>query len=241
MTTLSLEIRLYFDWKEPLTPKIALADLHKITQQINTLFVDHHKTWYLPGNTRQEALLHIAFDTQGATEKAIKEFEKDYTENDPMVIKGIWDGEDDGHSCSIYYQNYRRDQLGQTEITLNISIGEKEFQLSRLIEFIKDLISSRNLPYILVEANGYSLYGKQVFPDRLSAGWMLYLPTEIDSALLTMAEEIIFVSDKNDKKGSLIITTKDIFDIENQEHINKANDIEICLRDLQLLPLISEI
>nr|WP_277749764.1 Imm52 family immunity protein [Photorhabdus laumondii] len=39
----------------------------------------------------------------------------------------------------------------------------------------------------------------------------------------------------------MIITTKDIFDIKNQKHINKANDIEICLRDLQILPLMTEL
>ncbi|WP_334223452.1 immunity 52 family protein [Photorhabdus bodei] len=93
----------------------------------------------------------------------------------------------------------------------------------------------------MIETNNYRIKRKQVFPDRLSAGWMLYLPIEIDPTLVPMAEEIIPVSDKNDKKGSLIITTKDIFDIENQKHINKANDIEICLRDLQILPLMTEL
>ncbi len=91
------------------------------------------------------------------------------------------------------------------------------------------------------DTRGYSLKQKQVFPDRVCSGWMLYLPIEIDPNLVPMAEEIISISDKNDKKGSLIITTKDIFDIENQEHINKANDIEICLRDLQILPLMTEL
>nr|WP_274539930.1 Imm52 family immunity protein [Xenorhabdus mauleonii] len=47
--------------------------------------------------------------------------------------------------------------------------------------------------------------------------------------------------DKEDRVGSLIITTKEVFDIENKEHINKANDIEICLRDLQFLPLLREV
>ncbi|OHV57244.1 hypothetical protein BB987_21180, partial [Photorhabdus temperata] len=236
MTTLSLNMKLYTDWKEPLTPTIVLTDLYKITQQVD-IFFGRHKTWYLPGNTRQESLQHIAFDQQGATKEAIKEFEEDYTEENPIVIKGIWDGEDDDYSCSICYMNYRRDRLGQTQIDFHISIEENEFQLSRLINFINFLISTHTAPYIMVENNAYRIKRKHVFPDRLSAGWMLCLPIEIDPTLVPIAEEIISVSDKNHKKGSLIITTKDIFDIENQEHINKANDIEICLRDLQILPL----
>ncbi|TNH43450.1 immunity 52 family protein [Photorhabdus luminescens] len=240
MTTLSLNMKLYTDWKEPLTPTIVLTDLYKITQQVD-IFFGRHKNWYLPGDTRQESLQHIAFDHQGATKKAIKEFEEEYTEENPIVIKGIWDGEDDAHSCSICYMNYRRDRLGQTQIDFHISIEENEFQISRLINFINFLISTHNAPHIMVENNAYRIKRKHVFPDRISAGWMLYFPIEIDPTLVPMAEEIISISDKNDKKGSLIITTKDIFDIENQEHINKANDIEICLRDLQILPLMTEL
>ncbi|OCQ50500.1 hypothetical protein Ppb6_04275 [Photorhabdus australis subsp. thailandensis] len=81
----------------------------------------------------------------------------------------------------------------------------------------------------MVETDNYKIKRKHVFPDRFSAGWMLYLPIEIDPTLVLMAEKIISISDKNDKKGSLIITTKDIF------------DIEICLRDLQILPLMTEL
>ncbi|MCC8459968.1 Imm52 family immunity protein [Photorhabdus aegyptia] len=240
MTTLSLNMKLYTDWKEPLTPTIVLTDLYKITQQID-IFFGRHKIWYLPGDIRQESLQHIAFDQQGETKEAIKEFEEDYTEENPIIIKGIWDGEDDDHSCSICYMNYRRDRLGQTQIDFHISIEENEFRLSRLINFINFLISTHSAPHIMIENNTYRIKRKHVFPDRLSAGWMLYLPIEIDPTLAPMAEEIMPVSDKNDKKGSLIITTKDIFDIDNQKHINKANDIEICLRDLQILPLITEI
>ncbi|PHM50532.1 Imm52 family immunity protein [Xenorhabdus miraniensis] len=240
MTILSLNIELYTDWKEPLTPKMAMTDLHNITQQMNT-FIGRHKTWYLSGNTRQEALQRVAFNQLGATEEAIKEFSEDYTEENPIVMAGVWDGEDDNHSCSIIYMNYRRKQLGKTKIELHISIEENDFYFNRLVNFINHLVFTHNAPHIMVENKSYSIKGKCVFPDRIYAGWMLYLPKEIDTNLVTMAEEIIPVTDKEGREGSLIITTKEIFDIKNQNHINKANDIEICLRDLQLLPLMAEI
>ncbi|OTA18707.1 hypothetical protein Xbed_03060 [Xenorhabdus beddingii] len=241
MVIISPRIKLYSDWKEPLTPKIVLTDLHRITQQVNQFF-GRKKVWYLPGDSRKQALEHLAFNEQGATDKIIQIFEQEYKDEYPFIGKSIWDGEDnDDLTCSISYHNYRRDRLGQTEVSINLNIEEKEFQFYHLMEFVNFLVSNRNLPYIMVETRGYRIKRKQVFPDRLSAGWMLYLPIEIDPALVPMAEEIIPVSDKNSEKGSLIITTKDIFDIENQAHINKANDIEICLRDLQILPLISEI
>ncbi|MBS9442957.1 hypothetical protein EAE89_14930, partial [Photorhabdus heterorhabditis] len=41
--------------------------------------------------------------------------------------------------------------------------------------------------------------------------------------------------------GTLIITKQGIFDGENQDDIDKANDIEIQLLNLGLLPLITEV
>ncbi|MBD2781620.1 hypothetical protein [Xenorhabdus szentirmaii] len=240
MTVLALNIEVYTDWKVPLTPEIAVNDTYEIVKQLDILFGDS-KVWYLPGNTQEESLTRIAFDQQGITQEAINYFKEDYTEEFPMVTAGVWDGNDSSEGCAILYQSYRINQLGQTKIELNISIKEKDFLLAKLVDFIKFLVVSHNSPSVMIENGQYSLKLNHVFPDRLSAGWMLYLPTEIDPALVPMVEESLSISDKEGQIGTLIVTTKEIFDIENKEHINKANDIEICLRDLQLLPLLSEI
>ncbi|MCT8350977.1 MULTISPECIES: immunity 52 family protein [Photorhabdus] len=240
MAILSLKIKLYFDWKEPLTPQVVLADLYKITQRID-LFFGRHKTWYLTGHTRKEALEHLVFEEQHPTEKAAQEFEKSYKKNFPFIGKQIWDGEVDDLACSLFYENYRIDRLGQTEITIRLNIDEKEFQFSRLIDFITFLVLSHNAPYIMVETNGYTLKRNQVFPDRLSAGWMIYLPFVIDRSLLPMADEILPIANDKEQLGTLIITKKGIFDGENQDDIDKANDVEIQLLNLGLLPLMTEV
>ncbi|CDL84285.1 Imm52 family immunity protein [Xenorhabdus szentirmaii] len=240
MNISSLEIEVYFDWKEQLTPKLIFSDLYQITSQLDRLF-GRNKTWYLPGHTRKEAILYPVFDDQAPTDKALCEFESSYKKNFPFIGKQIWDGESDDLSCSIFYQNYRVEQLGKTKISLNLNIKESEFQFPLLVEFVRFLISSRCYSYIAVEANRYTANKKKVFPDRLGAGCMIYLPTEIDTTSVPMATELLPIPDKAGNVGTLIIATKDIFDIDNKEHINKSNDIEICLRDLQLLPLIAEI
>ncbi|WP_434523899.1 hypothetical protein [Photorhabdus asymbiotica] len=240
MAILSTKIKLYFDLKEPLTPQMALADLHKITQQIDQFF-GRQKTWYLTGHTRKEALEHLVFEEDHPTKKAVQEFEKSYKKNFPFIGKKIWDGEVDDLACSLFYENYRIDKLGQIKLTIKLKIDEKEFQFSRLIDFITFLVFSRNAPYIMVETNGYTLQQNQVFPDRLSAGWMIYLPFVIDPSLLPMADEILPIANDREQLGTLIITKKGIFDGENQDDIDKANDVEIQLLNLGLLPLITEV
>ncbi|MBS9437809.1 hypothetical protein EAE91_11720 [Photorhabdus noenieputensis] len=240
MAILSPEIELYFDRQEPLTPEIVLVDLYRITQQIDHFFV-RHKTWFLTGHTRKEALEHPVFEGQHPTKKAVQVFEKNYKENFPFMGKSIWDGEDDDLACSLFYESYRSDRLGQTNITIRLNINEKDFQFSRLIDFITFLVFSRNTPYIMVETNGYTLKRNQVFPDRLSAGWMIYLPFVIDRSLLPMADKILPIANDKEQLGTLIITKKGIFDGENQDDIDKANDVEIQLLNLGLLPLITEV
>jgi hypothetical protein len=43
------------------------------------------------------------------------------------------------------------------------------------------------------------------------------------------------------QKGTLIISTEEVFDGNKKEHIEKSNDIEIKLLDLGCLPLMTEL
>lgn len=47
--------------------------------------------------------------------------------------------------------------------------------------------------------------------------------------------------DGENQKGTIIVSTEEIFDGKKREHIGKANDIEIKLLDLGLLPLMTEL
>nr|WP_250150922.1 Imm52 family immunity protein [Photorhabdus akhurstii] len=91
---------------------------------------------------------------------------------------------------------------------MNLRIDSHQFDVSRLIDFVKYLAASRDFPYIQVENNGYTVKGKQVFPDRLSVGWMLYQPRIIDKSYLLMAEDVLPVYQNNQQIGTLIITKK---------------------------------
>ncbi|PHM72387.1 hypothetical protein Xekj_00666 [Xenorhabdus sp. KJ12.1] len=246
MTILNLDITLFYDLKEEVNPELVLVDTYQIMQGINKLNASS-SGWYLPGYSLKEIKENNVFHENGFTDYAKNWYEKDFDKENKSTIKTLFDKPGNAKlKNTIRYMtrdvtNTDVNQLGHTNVTLDLNFERESFDKLKFIDFIKELISFRHYPFVTIEVYGYTLNQKQVFPDRLSAGWMLYLPIEIDPALVPIAEEIIPVADKGDEKGSLIITTKEIFDIENQSHINKANDIEICLRDLGLLPLYAEV
>jgi hypothetical protein len=59
--------------------------------------------------------------------------------------------------------------------------------------------------------------------------------------LIPEAARIIPVMDDEKQKGTIVVSTEEIFDGNNKDHIAKANDIEIKLLDLGLLPLLTEL
>ncbi|MGS0630333.1 hypothetical protein, partial [Photorhabdus asymbiotica] len=216
MAIIRLKINVRYEQQETITPHTALMDLFHTTRQID-IFFGKKKSWYLTGYSRKQALQHIVFDEQGPTEVAIKDFEKDYKKNFPILITGIWDGEKDELSSSISYKKMRRISPNWVWLEMNLRIDSSQFEISRLIDLIKYLASSRTSPYIQVENNGYTVKGRQVFPDRLSVGWMLYQPRIIDQSYLPMAEDVLPVYQNDQQIGTLIITKKGIFDGENQD------------------------
>ncbi|MQL49560.1 hypothetical protein GEA64_17090 [Photorhabdus khanii] len=240
MSIIRLEINVYHEQHETITVNTVLMDLFHITQQID-IFLNQKKTWFLQGYSRKEALKHIMFDEHGPTEVAIKGFEKNHKKNFPCLNEGIWDGEEDRIASGISYSKMLMDRPNWVWLTLRLKIDSGQFNISRLINLVKYLTVTRDCPYIQIETNGYTLWDKNVFPDRLGVGWMLYQPRVIDKSSLPMAEEVLPVYQHDQQIGTLIITKKGIFDGRNQDDIDKSNDVEIQLVDLGLLPLMTEI
>ncbi len=70
------------------------------------------------------------------------------------------------------------------------------------------------------------------FPHRQCLGWMAYVPRHVTREQLPLAADILPA-----KGGSTIVTTKELFDISNKEHIKRANQIEMDMNDLGLLAM----
>ncbi|HDC4683160.1 TPA: immunity 52 family protein [Enterobacter cloacae] len=133
------------------------------------------------------------------------------------------------------------DERNRVSVELSLVPQNSENVSDKFIVLMSQLSSYFNCSYLSVDTKGYSVLRKNVFPDRLAVGWMLYTPHVVMPDLITEAARIVPVVDGTKQKGTIIISTEEIFDGNNKEHIGKANDIEIRLLDLGLLPLMTEL
>lgn len=71
------------------------------------------------------------------------------------------------------------------------------------------------------------------FPHRQCLGWMAYVPHVVTMEQLPLAARIIPA-----EGGSIIVAVDEPFDLANKDHIKRANQIEMDMSDLGLLPVI---
>jgi len=210
-----------------------------IITQINNLF-QVEKDWYETGHSRKQALNQIAFQNGSITDNTRLKWEHRY-KNMPMFVDSVWDANDDEHSCGISYRKIFYDEKNRASVELSLVVNNEENLFYRFISFVSYLALYFNCSYISIDSNGYDLLGRNVFPDRLAVGWMLYIPYIALNELIPEAARVFPVMDGKEQKGTIVISTEEIFDGNNKEHIGKANDIEIRLLDLGLLPLMTEL
>ncbi|MEB0952923.1 Imm52 family immunity protein [Citrobacter sedlakii] len=124
---------------------------------------------------------------------------------------------------------------------VSITCNETDISLDKVIAFLISLVCDKGQIYAHVNTNGYCNNGSNIFPDRISVGWMIYIPAIILPELIPEVAKIVPIFDGEKQKGTIVVSTEEIFDGNNKENIGKANDIEIKLLDLGLLPLMTEL
>lgn len=205
------------------------------------IFTQTKKTWYETGYSRKNALSQVAFQCGSITDNTYIKWEHRYKKSKPLFVESIWDANDDNHSYGISYRKMFYDETNRASVEISLVPGTSENILTHFITLISKLSSYFNCSYMSVDSKGYSVLGRSVFPDRLAVGWMLYIPHVVLPELIHEAARIVPVVDGEKQKGTIVVSTEDIFEGSNKEHVGKANDIEIRLLDLGLLPLMTEI
>lgn len=197
--------------------------------------------WFLSGNSSGDARKFPVFDENVVREDAIEELRRKNADDiDDVKFIGLWNGNSQkGCGSSIVFSMDNTAFPNDFELTINETaadtsrLGDYE-SAAEVIQKIVEIYTPSNLTL------GQRKYeGKQVFPDRPKAGWMLYLPRILSVTEVPEARALIPIESTLDGRplGTIIVSVTDgVFDVNNPEHVKVANAIEIRLADQDLLP-----
>jgi hypothetical protein len=195
--------------------------------------------WRPPAPTRKKSLAHAAFDSNGPTSAAL-ELQRIQDEKDGMAdyrSAGVWSGKEKGKGGAFSVSFSSNPNLPTCLLDVQFDEIDELDRASNMLKFMRGLLDIWPLASS-IEVGPFRYYTRhQVFPKRLGAGWMLYLPESITREQLPEAAELIPVTDGGTQNGTIIVSVIDgPFSIDNPEHIKIANAIEVRLADQDLLP-----
>jgi hypothetical protein len=193
------------------------------------------RNWHLAGASDRDASLYPAFDNEAPTTAALAVLKEKFRKSPDQTYVALWDGHEDtstGVSMACH--------VGPTSIPRSFLVeivDQPELQEVRSIAAIVSRIAQEFSPACIeVAPLGYSK--KQVFDDKPAVGWMLYLPQVLSTRQVPEARALIAVPEKGRKQtGTIVVSVTDsAFSVDNPQHIEIANRIEIRLVDQDLLP-----
>ncbi|HGN0869482.1 TPA: Imm52 family immunity protein [Providencia alcalifaciens] len=231
---LSLNIEIYLNKENYSIPDV-INDYFYFSKFMNEIFFQ--SSWYLTESSKKEALEKKLIENDILNKDIENIFVDKLTKSSPIYGSSIWNGDKN----SIQISNYLFGSFDNYKVRLNLILEDPSALQNKIKNSILSLIKNDfSLYKVLVHTNQYRLNESNVFPDRLPVGWMLYLNKKIMPEQVPMAAQLIHI-DNEKNHGTLIISTDHVFDGENKDDIRKANEIEIQLAGLGLLPLIREI
>lgn len=223
---MDLSIKLDVELQEEMSIPLLIDIFSRMILTCELITHEKEAAWYLTGDTLEEALQKKAFNEYTPTDllKAAPFFD---------CMESIWANETKAlkikytSSGLIYNLEFIIEEINH--VNKNSIIGALDYYFD-----------TYKIVCMRIDTNGYKYNRKNVFPDRLPVGWMLYLNQIITQEQVPMAAQLITIENEKNK-GTLIISKEGVFDGSNKDDIKKSNEIEIQLTALGLLPLIREI
>nr|WP_232221419.1 immunity 52 family protein [Burkholderia sp. WSM2232] len=201
----------------------------------------------MTGETEEEARLYPVFEARGVPSSAILAVLSTRYEgakkNRPKVI-GFWNGHNsptDGAQLKLTID------AGVMPSEIEIDLPDQSEPIQRLGDcvamqtVVSEIAGSYSPLYVSVAPKAY--FERQVFDDKPGVGWMLYLPRKITVQQVPEARALVPVKGKDGKEiGTIIVSVTDaVFSVDNPEHVEVANRIEIRLVDQDLLPAYADL
>ncbi|MBU9426419.1 immunity 52 family protein [Burkholderia gladioli] len=202
--------------------------------------------WWLKADTEEEARLYPMYEEPGVPSPAVlavlaQRYSKKL--NLPKVF-GFWNGRmAEGDSATLKLAIDTRPLPGEVEIGLPSKLTGLATAngYEDVAEIVAGIVAVYDPVYVSVSSRDY--FPRQVFDDKPGVGWMLYLPKVVTTQQVPEAQALIPIPGAEGKqRGTVIVSVIDaVFSVDNPDHVDVANRIEIRLVDQDLLPRYSDI
>ncbi|QKQ46151.1 MULTISPECIES: immunity 52 family protein [Achromobacter] len=224
-------------------PTLASEDFLEMLRRMHSITVllaeksEGLENWFAQGDSIEEAYLYPAFEDGEPSTALLAVLNHKYRNDKSFTLISIWNGaseQRDGVSLALHAND--RSQ----PCTLTVSNHKQRDDRFGGADSVKDIVVSLvkqfHPLYVSVSPRHYAQ--KQVFDDKPGVGWMLYLPKVITAQQVPEAQALIPVPAAGKKQtGTIIVSVADeVFSLDNPNHVELANHIEMRLVDQDLLP-----
>lgn len=210
-----------------------LLELFLKFSRMDKVYLGVFSDWFLTADSKKGALQQciirqgeLTDDASYLLGRALKSF--------PGVAKGIWS--DSGSRIDL--RNYICSDLDNYWVRFTLPESEEAKNIMRVIF---EMISVLDPHIITLETNEYSLNKRQVFPDRIPVGWLMYIDHVYGEGAFGLEDRAVSITKQEQPIGTLFLCKKGLFDGQMEKDIKDANDLEILLASNNVLPLYKDI
>lgn len=191
--------------------------------------------WYAQGDSLDESLLYPAFEDGGPAPALIAVLRERFGPDPMATFVALWDGnqaQSDGATLACHIGDKFLPDSFEVNLYASAALGNWE----SVATVVAEAVRSFRPAYVSVAPREYA--DRQVFDNKPGVGWMLYLPSIITQQQVPEARALIPVAAAGkEQAGTIVVSVTDApFTVDNPEHVEAANRIEIRLVDLDLLP-----
>jgi len=109
--------------------------------------------------------------------------------------------------------------------------------LNLWLRIVETIINWKYPQFLWCGDDAYFRKGKGVFnPDRTIANWFCWTPQQVDPDLIPSAALVRPMLD-----GTLIVTSEQYFNIDDEAAIHRANDVEVEMNEAGILPSLDDL
>ena len=201
-----------------------------------------HTNWRLTADSLEEANLYPAFDENGdpATAAMAVLTTRAGRKRRGVSHAAIWNAAE-GNDSAVISCHVSDAKTLPDRVTLDIDAPLCPQTVDDMADVLR--VVAATFEPLVMEVAPKEYFDRRVFDDKPGAGWMLYLPRKITVQQVPEARALVPVKGKDGKEiGTIIVAVTDsVFSVDNPEHIEVANRIEIRLVDQDLLPAYADL